>query len=98
MIAKHAQWPRNTFNGNTCFTILNAVFRYSIGLIAEILPPVFFYQFFEHRVGCIVYQQPVFFYFIDKNDKLLQVKFKSGKYINMIPGDPRYDCHMWKQE
>ena len=54
-----------------------------------------FHQFF---VCVIENEYAAGFYFSNENTELLQVVFKSGEDIDVIPRNARQHCNVWKQE
>src|SRR4051794_1210398 len=98
MIAKYFQWCTYTFNGDGGLVVGDGMYRHSIWLIIKIIPLVLFHQLFQNRIPFVVDQDAAGFNLMNKNAELIEVVFKRGKHIDMIPGNAGEHGNMRKQE
>ena len=86
MGAKNFQACFLPIDGYSCLIVLNLVLWHAVGQISNVFAARFSNQFFQGLVFFILYQYTTRFYFINENNKLVEVNIKSGKHIDMVPG------------
>src|SRR3954470_6634307 len=59
---------------------------------------MFFDEFHKYRVGFIIDKAAAGLNLVYKNFELLQIRIKSWKHVDMVPGYSGEDSHMRKQE
>src|SRR6185312_15654336 len=80
------------------FSFVNCVLRKMVRSIRNIISAMRFNEFLQNLVSFIINKYAVFFNLVDKNYKLLQIKLKCWKYVNMIPCYAGDHGDVWKQK